>query len=433
MKKSVLFLMLFLVAAVLSFGSGGKEPAATSDTQQTQSMDKKTTINFSSWLVMEDASKATLQEMVKRFEAQNPNIKVELIGIPFEQTQQQTMIAVSGGNAPDLIHLVAQWGPPLAAMGALEDLKKYYTQEELSDIPKAAYEDGLYAEKLITVPWQLGPIAVFAWKDLLVKAGLPLEIPSTWDKFKEAVKKISDLGPDIYGFGARTSKDSNSAFWFFPVMWGLGGQFEDNAGKIFFNNPGTITALNWYKEIGTTKQTPTGMGVREVRNLMGQGKIGFMFDGPWMKGIFRSITEKGEAIDDAYIVGPFPKAKDGKQYGIGNNHVFAVSAQSKVKPEAVKLIKFLTQEPEITKYYYEKNGAVPTYKKLLKDPLYSGDPIAKAFIDSADFAQSVPSKNPNFSAALEFVANAMQESLLGGSPDKAAETADKSIKTLYKQ
>ena len=99
----------------------------------------------------------------------------------------------------------------------------------------------------------------------------------------------------------------------------------------------------------------------------------------------------------------------------------------------MELVKFLTQDVAVTKMYYEKNGAVPTYKKLLADPLYANDPYAKAFIASAEFANSVPSKNPNFSAALEFVANAMQQSLLGGDPAKAAEAANQSIKTLYKQ
>ena len=152
-----------------------------------------------------------------------------------------------------------------------------------------------------------------------------------------------------------------------------------------------------------------------------------------MRGIYRSITGMGEAADDEYVLGKFPKAADGKRYGIGNNHVLAVAKQSDAKQAAIDLIKYFTQDPSITKFYYEKNGAIPTYKKLLADPLYANDPFAQVFIESAEFADSVPSKNPSFSAALEFVANAMQSALLGGDPAEAAEDAEKSIKTLYKQ
>jgi ABC-type glycerol-3-phosphate transport system substrate-binding protein len=394
---------------------------------------KPLTLRFSSWLGMEAASKEAIETMVKMFEAKYPLVKVELIGIPYEQTQQQTFVAVAGGNAPDVIHLVAQWGPPLASMGALVDLKGFYSQAEMDDIPRAALQAGMFKEMLATVPWQLGSIAVMGWKSVLARAGLKAQVPETWPEFKDAVRQASKASEGVYGFGARTSKDANSAYWLFPVMWGHGGEFEDAQGKIVFNNPGTVAALEWYREIGASKQSPVGMTVREVRNLMPQGKLAYIFDGPWMKGIFRSLSGLGEAVDDDYLLGLFPKAADGKRYGIGNDHVLSVSTQSKLKKEAVQLVKFLTQDEAVTKMYYAKNGAVPTYKKLLADPLYSSDPYARTFIESAEFANSVPSKNPNFSAALEFVANAMQQSLLGGDPAKAAEAAAQSIKTLYKQ
>ena len=436
MSRLIAIACALLLCAGLVFATGAQEkPAAPAAEKPAAApvVEKPVTLRFSSWLGMEAASKEAIETMVRMFEAKNPRIKVELIGIPYEQTQQQTFVAVSGGNAPDVIHLVAQWGPPLASMGALVDLKTFYSQAEMDDIPRAALQAGMFKDTLATVPWQLGSIAVMGWKSVLAKAGLKEQIPDTWPEFKEAVRKASKASDGVYGFGARTSKDSNSAYWLFPVMWGHGGEFEDAQGKIVFNNPGTVAALEWYKEIGTGKQSPVGMTVREVRNLMPQNKLGFIFDGPWMKGIFRSLSGLGEAVDDDYIVGSFPKAADGKRYGIGNDHVLSVSKQSKLKQEAAELVKFLTQDEAVTKMYYQKNGAVPTYKKLLADPLYANDPYAKAFIESAEFANSVPSKNPNFSAALEFVANAMQQSLLGGDPAKSAEAAHQSIKTLYKQ
>ena len=424
MKKLALIVVL-ACCAILAFAAGGQESAAPGE--------GGVTINFSSWLVKEGASEGPVYEMAKRFEASHPGIKVNYIGIPYEQTQQQIMIAVSGGNPPDIIQLSAAWAVPLAARGAIIDLKPYFPQDKLRDIPEAAYRAGVFGDQLISVPWQLGTIAVLAWKDAIRKAGYPVEIPETWTAFKQVVAKISEAGADVYGFGARTDKSTNSAFWFFPVMWGHGGRFEDSDGTVVFDDPGTVAALRWYKEIGTTKQTPLGMGVREVRNLMPQGKLGFIFDGPWMKGILRNISGMGEEVDDKYVTGMFPKAPDGKRYGIGNNHVLTISKQSKVKDEAVTLIRYFTEDPEITKYYYEKMGAVPVYRTLLQDPLYQNDPFARTFAQSAEFADCVPSKNPNFEAALEFVAVAMQDALLGGDPVRAAATAQGSIATLYGQ
>ena len=129
----------------------------------------------------------------------------------------------------------------------------------------------------------------------------------------------------------------------------------------------------------------------------------------------------------------FPKAADGNRYGIGNNHVFCVSSKSKVKKEVVALVKYITQNEECVRLFYDVFGGMPIYKKFLKDPYYGNDPWIKTFLGSAEFANSVPSKHPNLSAALEEVAVAMQGALLGGDTQKAAATAEKNIKKIYKQ
>jgi multiple sugar transport system substrate-binding protein len=422
MRKILVALFIVLLAAACTIGYVGAAEAK-----------QPVTVSLETWLVMEGASKETMEEMARRFEQKNPDIKIELIGIPYEQVVPQVQIMVAGGNAPDIIALAPRTSVPFVKMGALADITSYYSKEELADIPKSLYEDGVFDGKVFTVPWQIGTIVVLAWKELLAKAGLPAQIPETWDELKVAVKKISDLGKGVYGFGARTSKTQNSAMWFIPVLEGHGGKFEDGKGKVTFGDQRTIDALNWYKEIGTTKQTPIGMGVREVRNVFAQGKIGFVFDGPWMKGIMRTISGKGEAIDNDYIVGPFPKASDGKRYGLHNSHVLSISKQCKHKEEAVRVIKFLTQDEEVTKFYYKKMGAIPVYKKLLKDPLYANDPFAQAFIQSAEFARGVASRNVQYSTALEFVATAMQKALLGRDTSNAAKMAYENIKTVYGQ
>ena len=78
-------------------------------------------------------------------------------------------------------------------------------------------------------------------------------------------------------------------------------------------------------------------------------------------------------------------------------------------------------------------GAIPTYKKLLADPLYTNDPFARVIIQSSDFANCVPSKHPKLAPALEHVAVAMQAAILGHDTAKALQVADQSIKATFGQ
>jgi len=431
MKKLLLALTIVFVGACFVFAGGQGEDDQASGSEQ---MDQEvTTIRMSSWLGLQEVSKEMFAEIVERFEEENPDINVEMVGVPFEQQQQQMMVAVSGGNAPDIMHFVPMWLTPFVDMGAVAPISDLMTDEQLTDIPQILVDQLSFDGSLYAVPLQNGAINVLGSKELLNRAGLPEQIPETWEDFSAAVEAITDLGDNIFGYGARTAKTSNSAFWFFPVMWGHGGQFENEAGEIVFDNAGTLEALQWYKEIGQTKQTPIGMGIPEVRNLFAQDRVGFIIDGPWMKGVMRTASGIGEEVDDDYVVGLMPKAPDGNRYTIANHHILTVASQSENKEEAMRFIEFLIWDPEITALHNDRMGAIPLMKSLVEDPRYQDDPFARSFIEAAEIANPLPSKHQNFAPSLEFVANTFQESLLGGDAEQAMNSAADSIRTLYNQ
>lgn len=412
---------------VFSVSAGGGQEAAS------PALGAPVEISFSSWLGLQEVSRDMMEEIVRRFHAENPNIRVNLVGVPFENQLQQTIIAASGRNLPDIIHLVPSWVPPLYEMNALADVSSLLTSSELEDLQTGYRDAGTINGDLVYTPLQNGSIVVLANRELLRRAGLPEAIPDTWDEFREAVRRISALGSDIYGFGMRTARAGNSAFWFLPILYGHEGTFEDTDGNIDFNTPGTRRAMEWLSEIGTQNQTPIGMGIPEVRTLFAQGNVGFIFDGPWMKGVMRSITGRGEAVDDEYIVGPMPRNPDGSRFTIANDHVVAISSTSENKEAAMEFIRFLTMNESITTFHYENMGAIPGYGSLVSNPIYQNDPYIRTFIESADFASGNPSKNPNFTAALEELAAGMQEVLLGGDPATVTAAVERSMRVVYDQ
>ena len=54
---------------------------------------EQTTITMSTWLATEDGTKAVYQEMLDDFMAANPDIKVEVIALPFNQNKDQVLLA----------------------------------------------------------------------------------------------------------------------------------------------------------------------------------------------------------------------------------------------------------------------------------------------------------------------------------------------------
>src|SRR3954454_18719196 len=62
------------------------------------------------------------QEAVKRFEAENPDIKVEVTTIPYPEYQQKLLTAVQAGNGPDVSTVDQIWNAAFAEAGAIDKL-----------------------------------------------------------------------------------------------------------------------------------------------------------------------------------------------------------------------------------------------------------------------------------------------------------------------
>src|SRR5438270_14073451 len=82
------------------------------------------------------------QEAVKRFEADNPNIKVEVTTIPYPEFQQRLLTAVQGGNAPDVSTVDQIWVAAFAQAGAIDPLDE---QAKSANITPDAFFPGAWA------------------------------------------------------------------------------------------------------------------------------------------------------------------------------------------------------------------------------------------------------------------------------------------------
>jgi multiple sugar transport system substrate-binding protein len=72
------------------------------------------------WAMGEEGKK--IAEVARRFERDNPGLKVETQAIPWEAAHAKLLTAVVGGIPPDVSQVGTTWMAEFAAMGALEPL-----------------------------------------------------------------------------------------------------------------------------------------------------------------------------------------------------------------------------------------------------------------------------------------------------------------------
>ncbi len=91
-------------------------------------------IRMSNWLEMEAATQNIFKQMIAEFEKQNPKIKVETVGIPFNQYKDQVLIMNSSGDAPDVIMGNSQMMVAFNGAKALAPLKGLLSSTTIADI-----------------------------------------------------------------------------------------------------------------------------------------------------------------------------------------------------------------------------------------------------------------------------------------------------------
>ena len=391
---------------------------------------------FANWASAEEATRATLNAVIDEFIKIHPNVKIENLGIPFDQVGRQLITMAAGGNAPDVIQLNGNWPFELGSMGALMDLNEVAEPEYLADNYKGGLEIGTYEGKLYAVPYALTSHGFWYNKDIMAAAGIE-SVPATMDELMDACVKIKDkLGAGgVYALGVDTTKIDYSLIGFIPWMWTFGATPLE--GGVNFNTPENKKCFEWLREIVAKGYNPLGLQIKELRELTAKDKIAFKLDGPYCLGILRSLNTKleGDAFFDKFGVTTTPKSdKVSSPQILADIHNLGISSQCKNKKMAWEFVKFLTSSDiSITKYLLPMGCVLPL--KSQNTGAYSKsfeNPVMKSFLEEVMPNMKAFPFGPKYGSASQFIINAMQEAATTDKPiDDILANCEASLKLLY--
>jgi multiple sugar transport system substrate-binding protein len=397
-------------------------------------------IKVSGWHQLFDFSKPAILMAEKKYEAKNVGTDLIMVDTAFGQALQQATVSTIAGNPSDVIQLVAGWVPAMAEIGGLRALDNLFTQEEINSIPKTSRDALTWEGELVAVPWNPGPILMHYNRNLMKEAGLdPDSPPATWPELKEAIMAICKLpernGGSVYGIALRTSQNPNSAQWSIPIVYGHGGDIQvDNVPAV--NNKSVSDALNWIAEIVNSNCSPVGFGFAETRTLFAQERAGFIFEGPWGRGLVKNMSDGKLTVEpkgDVWVA-QMPAAPDGTVKTIGNPIVATVSSKSKNPELAVDFLRTVLFDKEITDEFFTSSGLLPSSSMdILGSGLVGADAYAQLFVDALPFTYDTPIKSSKFNMILGELAIGMQEVISGANSNDVLTKVDEKIKSKLKR
>jgi multiple sugar transport system substrate-binding protein len=362
------------------------------------------TIEF--WHFFSDREADAIQQVVNRFEAKFPKIKVV---VKAGQDDDKTTQAIAAGQGPD----VALSGSTdnvgkFCSTGAWRNLNPYLARDhvKVSDIPPLVQQYTEYQDRRCAMPLLADAYGLYYNKKEFAAAGITAP-PQTLTELTEDAKKLTRRAPDgtlqQMGFNPLSGFYEND-LTHLAVLTGAKWQDEDGRSTLS-TDPAWKTLLRWQKSLvdylgydNIRKFQSTFGDEGSADNAFEKGQVAMNLDGEWR---IASIAADEPADLDWGVV-PVPVADDhpelyGSGFVIGN--VLGVSRNSRNPEAAWQFVRFLSTDTASVVGLANVIKNVPTLTSALRSRDLSADTNFKVFLDiSADPRSSTSPLSANGTA-----------------------------------
>lgn len=429
MRRSLLSFLIVLVVIALTIIGCQATLTNSASTNNTAIV----TIKLSGWGASQTEQKL-LKQVLQDFEIANPGIKVK-----YEEISDQYMDVIKtrliGDAAPDVFYLDGLEAPFLMSQDVLEPLNGYITPEfDLSDFQSVLLNSFKYHNQIYGLPKDYSTLALFYNTKAFTEAGLK-NPPKTWDELRLYSRKLTiynnqeynnrDGRINRYGFG-ETLELARQAY----KIKAFDGKIIDKNGNAAFASQAGLKGLqlvvDQYLQDRSSAQK-TDVGTNSGSEMFGQGKAAMVIEGNWA---IPYLQETYPQLEFATTQVPTINGKPGT---MAFTVAYVMNKQTKHKPEAWKLISYLTGKEGMEKWT-SKGFALPSRKSVAEKLGYEKDPLRNALVAGVNYA--TPWEVGKYPGAIvnsfdnQFVSAMLGEQSLQKAMVRAQNTANKQIQMM---
>lgn len=314
-----------------------------------------------------------MRKLFDRYEAANPGTKIQIeTGGATSELQRQYLSTVLNAKDPAidifLIDIVnpaqyfgAGWLEPLDAhLGApATALKPFLPVYQQSNVVKG---------KLAAMPGFADAMFMYYRKDLLDKH--KLAEPRTWDELAAAAQKIqkAEGDPQLQGLSLQGAPIEGAVCTFLLPYWSQGREFNDASGRMTLDKPAAVKGVQQWLSLvdaGVVKKNVAEVKTPDTVNEFKAGQVVFAINWSWAWDRFKDDADS--KVKGKVGVMPLPAMAGGKSATCVGGWQWAVSAFSRHKPEAAKLVAYMAGK-DSSRFLAAEGALLPTYAELYTDP-----------------------------------------------------------------
>lgn len=334
--------------ALASCSGGGGDAEQTDDGEPVS-------ITFQSFSDQPAAIQAT-KEIVDAWNADNPDIQVEIVQAPTDSLDDKLTTQFAGEVAPDIIHYEVLGIVPFARDGYVADLTDLLSKETIDDIDPGVLESVTVDDQIIGAPTELQTYVVFANKTLLEAAGV--EIPTgdsmTWDELDEIAKATTsgDVHGITWGLKSPTAAFMSLGMGFGSEYFtGKGDEMKVEVKDADLEVPNRVRSMIEDGSVDPIGVTQSGS---DVLATFYAGKAAMTVQGSYQ--VANIATDAPADMD--WIVLP-PLAGDDGAVQAANPQTLSINIDSPYQEQAAKFLDYFMQTDNLVKMNIA-DGLIPT-------------------------------------------------------------------------
>lgn len=380
-------LISIILSSILILSCGDTKTKQTVSKLPTIDENTETEITVWAWNV---AAKA-LVESAKSFNEKYPKIKVNVqeYGLAQNVYERYSVILSSGVGVPDIIQIESDYVQTFAETYPqyFFDMNGYIDIEGKVDPSKisTSYDS---EGKLVSIPWDSGPVVMFYREDLFNQAGIDINSIITFEDYISAGKKLKEKFPNITMTGLPFTQDENL---FRCLLVANKSYYLNNKGEITVASSKAIETLQMIKRLideGVAKNTINwDGGIVANKN----GELASWIMGGWWGG---TIKDQMPEMKGKWKIAPIPAFPDGARASSSGGAGLSITASEPIKQAAaLEFIKESLMNVDNQLMMYEKYSLFPSYlptyddERFLKSDDYFGDDFNKIL---ADVTKEIP-------------------------------------------
>jgi multiple sugar transport system substrate-binding protein len=318
----------------------------------------------SNWQVENANSYILIDSAVKKFEKENPGVKVHYYsGITRNDYSEWLARKIIMGETPDVFMVLTEDFTKLSSLGVLKDMDDLIEKDEDFDPSKyfsTSWESGHLEGSQYALPFESVPTLMFVNTTMLDKNNI--QVPKndwTWNDLYEISKKVTK---DTNGDGKIDQFGTLNYNWIEAVYSNNGNIFDDLGQIAFFTNERVIESVKYVSKLQELNERTT---VSE--DDFNSGNVAFM---PLLFSDYRTYKTYPYKIKKytnfKWDFMTLPAGEHGNNVSEVKSLIIGMNEKTKKEKLAWEFIKLLTYDEEIQMNIFKYSQGSSVLKTVTK-------------------------------------------------------------------